>query len=329
MKKNSLQIIVFLFLFSTHLHSQILGCTDSLSKNYNPKATQNDGSCVYKTTNIRINNSVELNSLIKETSGLTKWNHFLWTFNDDTDTCLYALDTVTGMIQKTHRLYNVQNTDWEEISQDSTYLYVGDFGNNAKGNRTDLQILKIDKSGLLENKSNIVSLPFSYSNQTDFTPCAANKTNFDCEAFVVSNDSIYLFTKEWKSKKTSLYVLSKNPGTQVAQFKTTLNVDGLITGATFLESKKLLVLCGYSSILQPFIYLLYDYKNQEFFSGNKRKLNLKLPFYQIEGITTSDGLNYYLSNEDFTRKPFVSNLQQLHSIDLSSFLEPYLKSAKN
>ena len=33
---------------------------------------------------------------------------------------------------------------------------------------------------------------------------------------------------------------------------------------------------------KPFIYLLYDFKNT-ILSGNKRKIQLKLPFNQIEG----------------------------------------------
>jgi hypothetical protein len=103
-----------------------------------------------------------------------------------------------------------------------------------------------------------------------------------------------------------------------------LNVNGLITGGVILEDKKIIVLCGYSKKLQPFLYLLYDYKGTDFFSGNKRKIQLKLPFHQIEGIATRDGLHYYLTNENFQRKPFISVSQQLHFVDLKTYFEFYL-----
>ena len=104
----------------------------------------------------------------------------------------------------------------------------------------------------------------------------ANTTDFDGEAFVVLQDSIYIFAKQWTTQKSSVYSLPKIPGTYVAQLKETLSVKGLITGATLLPKNKGIVLCGYSKMLKPFVYLLYDYKNNVFSSGNKRKIKLKL-----------------------------------------------------
>ena len=129
-----------------------------------------------------------------------------------------------------------------------------------------------------------------------------------------------MFTKQWKSSKTSIYKLPNQPGNHVAQLTDTFNTKGLVTGATYLESKKLIVLCGYSKLGSPFLYLLYNYKNTDFLSGNKRRIDLKLPFHQIEAITTKDGLHYYLTNEALVRKPILNVLQQIHCIDLSSIL---------
>ena len=58
-------------------------------------------------------------------------------------------------------------------------------------------------------------------------------------------------------------------------------------------------------------------------STNKRKLNLPLPYTQIEAITTNDGLNYFLSNEYFSTGPIISP-QRFHNSNLSLFLEGYL-----
>jgi hypothetical protein len=168
----------------------------------------------------------------------------------------------------------------------------------------------------------IDTISFSYSNQTDFSIQKQNTTDFDCEAFVVSKDSIYLFSKQWNSNKTSIYTVPKTSGKHIAQLKETLNVEGLVTGATLLPSGKGIVLCGYSKMLQPFLYLLYDYKNNDFSAGNKRKIKLSLPFYQIEGIATFDGKLFYLTNESFIKKPFANIPQQIHTFDLSSYLTP-------
>ena len=169
----------------------------------------------------------------------------------------------------------------------------------------------------------IDSISFSYSTQTDFNAAGANNTNFDCEAFIVSADSIYLFTKEWISLKTSLYVLPKTSGEHIAEFRASLNTEGLITGASWLEQKRLIAICGYSTLLQPFIYLLYDFSGDDFFGGNKRKISLNLPFHQIEGIATEDGLSYYVSNERFSNQ-LITVEQKLHKLDLSAFLHGYI-----
>lgn len=314
------KVLLLFFLGITTTQAQIFGCTDPLSLNFNSAATINDGNCRYKPTTIKPVFSKRISDSIKESSGLIAFDSLLWTHNDDHDTTLYGLD-LFGKIKKKITLANVKNNDWEEISQDDTHLYIGDFGNNSTGNRTDLKILKIDKKSFLAHQPKIDTISFSYSSQTDFSPKKANSTNFDCEAFVILNDSIYLFSKQWKNSKTSLFVLPNTAGTHIAKFKKTLDTKGLVTAATLIPNEKGIVLCGYSKIGKPFLYLLYDYKNDDFFSGNKRRIKLSLPFHQIESITTPDGLQYYLTNEAFIRKPFLNVSQQIHLFDL----KPYVK----
>jgi hypothetical protein len=314
------KIFIFFFLVQTGTYAQVPGCTDRLAKNFDPKATLNNGSCLYASAKVKSESVQKISDSISETSGLIAFENLLWTHNDDQDTTLYELDT-KGRIKKKINLQGLKNTDWEAISQDSSYLYIGDFGNNHKGNRKDLQILRIQKKSIPMPTPVIDTISFSYVNQTNFAIQKANTTDFDCEAFVVLQDNIYLFTKQWTTQKTSVYSLPKNPGTHVAQLKETLDVQGLITDATALPKRKGIVLCGYSKMLQPFVYLLYDYKNNDFSTGNQRKIKIALPFHQIEGITTEDGSLFYLTNEATIKKPFVNTPQQIHSIDLS----PYLK----
>lgn len=313
------KILILFFLFLTSTYGQISGCTDAQAKNFDQNATTNDGSCIYVSVKIKPEFTLKLSDSLRETSGLIAFDHLLWTHNDDHDTNIYGLDS-NGKIQKKIKLEKVKNNDWEEISQDSSYIYIGDFGNNFQGNRKNLHLLRIEKKSFLSNKPLIDTISFSYSNQTNFTQQKENNTDFDCEAFVVSKDSIYLFSKQWKQNKTSVYVLPKIPGKHIAKLKETLDVEGLITGATLLASGKGIVLCGYSKLLQPFLYLLNDYKNNDFSTGNQRKIKLSLSFHQIEGIATEDGKLFYVTNEVFSKKPFVNVMQQIHTFDLSSFL---------
>lgn len=312
--------ILFFLLFITSTYGQLSGCTDSLAKNFNPKATENDGSCVYASAKIKPTSSLKLNDALIETSGLIAFDNLLWTHNDDHDTNIYGMDS-NGKIQKKIKLEKVINTDWEEISQDSSYIYIGDFGNNYQGNRTDLHILRIEKKSFLLNQPIIDTISFSYSNQTDFTIQKSNSTDFDCEAFVVSRDSIYLFSKQWNQNKTSVYVLPKTPGNYIAQLKETLDIEGLVTGAT-LTPKNKIVLCGYTKMFTSFLYLISDLKNFNFSRANQRRFKLSLSYHQIEGIATFDGKLFYVTNESFVKKPIANNPQQIHTIDLSAYLKP-------
>ena len=306
--------------------AQNYGCTDPLSTNYDSLATNNNGSCVYSPELVSVVSSWDLPESMIETSGLIIWDERIWTHNDDTDINLYAFDTTDVQNYQAYPLTSTVNNDWEEISQDNDYVYIGDFGNNANGNRTDLKILRIEKNSLLENSPVIDTLHFSYALQTDFSPSGPNNTDFDCEAFIVTSDSIYLFTKEWISQKSSIYSLPKQPGSYVAQYRDSFGVEGLITGATYLKDKNLVVLTGYSTLLQPFLFLLYDFQPFDFFSGNKRKVAVDLPFHQVEGIATEDGLMYFISNEYFSYSA-ITIPQKLHLIDLTPFLSNYLTGA--
>jgi len=117
--------------------------------------------------------------------------------------------------------------------------------------------------------------------------------------------------------------LPNQSGNHVAKFKGTLDTKGLITGASYFESKSHIVLCGYSKKGKPFLYLLYDFKNHDFLSGNKRRINFPFTFLQAEGIATKDGLHYYLTNEALIRKPVLNIPQQMHYLDLSELLNTY------
>ena len=299
------------------------GCTDPLATNYSTTATHNDGSCIYPATTLQPNQLGVLSDTIKETSGLIYWNGNLWTHNDDTDPNIYAIDTTDGHIVKHITIAGAINHDWEEITQDNNYIYIGDFGNNDNGNRTNLAILRVAKSAILAGQTSITPdiISFSYADQSSFAATGGNNTDFDCESFIATDDSLYLFNKQWVSGKSKIYVLPKTPGTYSAIPVAEYNVDGLITGATYIAAKKTVVLCGYkkgASLYQPFVYLLYDYSGNNFFSGNKRRILINPLLYQTEGIATIDGRRFFISNEN--RSPVQPTLRV---IDFSAYLDGY------
>lgn len=265
--------------------------------------------------------SVQLPAELLETSGITRFQQGLVTHNDNSDEQLYVIDTLNGTVLQTFSLNGTSNFDWEEITQDSLYLYVGDFGNNA-GNRTDLHILRIEKSSLLEGMPAIDTIAFAYEDQTDFTPSNQN-TSFDCEAFIAGTDSLFLFTKNWNDLSTVCYSVPKVPGNYLALRKDSSAVNGLITGATYLPNKRLVILSGYSSLLQPFMYLLFDFEGTDFFSSFQQKINPSLNFHQVEGVATTNGIDVYLTNEYFSQS-IITNQQKLHKFDLTPVLGDYL-----
>jgi hypothetical protein len=140
---------------------------------------------------------------------------------------------------------------------------------------------------------------------------------------IVGTDSIFLFTKQWVSEKTALYALPKTPGEHMAKNLGEFDVNGLITGATYVEQQQLIALVGYSSTLNPFLVLLYDFENHKFFNANIRRFNISLPFHQVEGITTPNGLSFFISNERFSMSPLVVP-QKLHEFDLDQYLNTYV-----
>jgi len=311
-------------LFISSFNPKVPGCTDPMASNYNSSATDNDGSCIYDPVTISPVETFQLDGSVYETSGLTLWNDLGWTHNDNTDTRLYGISLSGGEILTEVELLNVENRDWEEISQDADYLYIGDIGNNA-GNRTDLRILRIQKEALTSGRQVIDTIWYSYGDQADFSTGGGQQTDFDCEAFVVSEDSIYLFTKQWISPGTSVYKLPKIPGTFTAVRVGWLDIQGLVTGAVFLEKENLLVLVGYSASLYPFFHLSYGFRGHDFFSANNRQVVISLPFHQVESVSTVNGLDYYVTNERTMIRSAMLAPPKLHRFDLRALLEGYLQ----
>lgn len=111
------------------------------------KSTTTNNSDKIKFTNIvyqPILVSAELSEKVNEQSGLLWYNNLFWVNNDsDCEPKLYAYNN-KGEIKKEVEIANAKNIDWEDLTGDQDYIYIGDFGNNF-GNRKDLRVLRLKK----------------------------------------------------------------------------------------------------------------------------------------------------------------------------------------
>lgn len=198
------------------------------------------------TQNYHLDSLAILSQAVPESSGLLFKEGRLITHNDSGGAPhLYEIDTLDGQVVREVVINNAQNIDWEDLTADSTYLYIGDIGNNF-GNRTDLTIYKILWSEYLTRDSiEAQQINYSYSDQLDFSN---NQffTPYDAEALVAIGDSLFLFTKDWSTAHSKVYPLPKTPGTYAAIAIDSFAVPGLITGADLSPDGNQLLLSAYS-----------------------------------------------------------------------------------
>ena len=282
-------------------------------------------SGLQRTKNYTPKLKTELSPTMKETSALILFNGQLWTLNDSGNPPkIYLIDTVSGNVQRTVVVKNTVNIDWESLTQDEKYIYIGDCGNNF-GNRTDLHILKISKADLLDKNNDTVQagyIRFSFSDQNDVMTKSL-KTDFDCEAMMYHNDSLHLFSKDWVDLQTRHYILPTDTGTYQARFVERFDVDALITDAS-VNKEGNVVLSGYKKTLAGLypciLWLLYDYKGSNYFSGSKRRIELgtALELGQTEGIVLQDNNTGWLSAESIL-EGILNRPAKLFRLDLRKF----------
>ncbi len=256
-----------------------------------------------------------LPNTLNESSGAIFFNNKLITHNDSGgENKLYELDTISGLVTREIIISNATNVDWEDITQDDTNIYIGDIGNNVSGNRTDLKIYKISKSDYLSSETiNAQTIAFNYSDQTDFTPKTANTTEWDAEALVSFNaTNLIVFTKNWVNGITKAYLVPKASGSySLTPLATTLNSGGLITGGTYNSLTDKLYLVGYTSTLQPFVWVSENFTGTDIFSGTNTKTSIasSFSFEQAEAITYVNENRYFITSESFSN--FISNYAKL------------------
>jgi hypothetical protein len=242
-----------------------------------------------------------LHDSLIETSGLIYLDDRLITHNDSGgEPALYEIDTTSGNISRKVIINNAQNVDWEDVCYDDNFIYIGDFGNNA-GSRTNLRVYRVAISDYLTTPNDTISADtifFEYADQVDFTPTTFS-TNYDAEALISWNDSLYIFTKNWGNQWTNVYALPKTPGIYSLPRIDSINVEGFITGASYNADSNSIILSGYT-FTYPFVFEIKNLTSSLFSSATVERTQVQLPSgysYQLEGITPIGNDQYYISTE--------------------------------
>jgi hypothetical protein len=314
------------------------GCPDPQALNFDAAAMSNDGSCVYPVTNYTPVFVANLSDKLQEISGFTQAGSTWWGHNDSgADADFYNINPETGGILQTIKLQNAQNRDWEDIAAEAENLYLGDFGNN-NNNRQNLGIYLVPRSSIGNSNSETVNesewsfLPFSYNDQTDFSSQPEDSSVYDCEAMIIQNGKIHLFTKSRRHYNSSHYVV--NAYSNEAEKTETFDTQGLITGASISPDGKLIALIGYD--LRPFIptvfcWLLWDWPSGTdlFFAGNKRRIELgtALQVGQVESIGFGSNRAGYITNEVTKFNGVTIVPESVRSVDFSLWV-PVIVSSK-
>ncbi|NCA85231.1 MAG: T9SS type A sorting domain-containing protein [Clostridia bacterium] len=252
-----------------------------------------------------------LPSVVRESSGLIFFDGMYWTLNDSGNLpCLYTLDANDGHLLRTVCLAGISNIDWEELTQDQDHLYIGDFGNN-RGTRKDLRIFKIYKKDIPAGDNATVSsfdtIMFSYANQEDFGK-RTQQHNFDCEAMIAFNDSLFLFTKNWENQRTVLYAMPAQAGNYKLQPRGSFDAGGLITGAAMSTNQQTLALIGYVDY-ESFAWIFSGVQGSDFFSTPRVRINFPdLVFVQTEAICFVASDSVAFSCEESAEFPSIFGL---------------------
>lgn len=247
----------------------------------------------------------ELAPELGEVSGMIMVNDAMWVLLDSGNpNQLFKVDRQNGAVLRTLTVTNATNTDWEALATDDEHVYIGDIGNNA-GHRTDLHFLRFPLEVLLDDGVTEVeaeALPFAYADQTDFTP-TWGASNWDCEAFVVMQDSAFLFTKSWIDGVTHLYVVPLQPGFQWAVRRDTMESQGLVTGASLHADGSSMALIGHTMAGAPILWGLSHYPGHGLFSGHYERWLLDMPLSQTEAVAWMAPDSVYFAHEGTGNTP--------------------------
>jgi hypothetical protein len=264
---------------------------------------------------------------VNESSGLLLMDDRWVTINDSGNApVLYEMDTTSLEVVREVTITNMSNTDWEALAADANYIYIGDFGNNL-GRRKDLRILRVSRADYKkkdEIEAEVIS--FCYEDQVDFN--GNGNSDWDAEALIAGPDSLWVFTKEWQKKGTTVYSLPNTPGNHQAQKGTSFNVRGMVTDAAFHPGGGLWYLLGYTGELQPFLLEVPSGSPANGFPANTKRHELTVGFIQQKGAVVKAEEALAEGVEDLTMKepPIPIGFAQAEGIAVGPNGDVYITS---
>ena len=315
------------------------GCMDPSASNYDPDATISNGSCIYSSVSYTPGNRIILPNTLQEISGAAYWQGKIWALNDGGNpAALYALDTATGAVTATVNFTGITNVDWEALAQNDTAFFIGDVGNNAAGNRTNLRVYIVPKLLITGDAlqsidvSSLGMLQFAYEDQEDFTSQGGNSTRFDCESMIFFRDSLHLFTKNWVGNYAVHYVLPAVAGTADA-----VRLDSFYTGGQLLTDAAVaahdeIVFTSYSKAGQCQLLMLYGFGENKAFVTDANKRWIRLPsslnIGQLEAVCFLNPVRGWLGSERLSVS-LITVSQRMYDLNTLDFILPFYRNQPN
>ena len=238
---------------------------------------------------------------IKETSSLVYWDGYFWTHNDSNNPpFLFRLDTATGAVRKAIWVKNSYNYDWECLTQDESYFYIGDTGDNQH-KRPRKRVYRISKALLIDTSVREVladTIGFCFPEKP------GENTNYDVEAMVCVNNYLHLFTKEADTTKHFTIPVHADTFT-TARLVDEISVKGRITDACFDSGSNMLYLLIWSMRTNKYVWKVQTTGKDLHIKQvmDKKLLGTVLQYGQLEALCITPGGYFYLTNEKFQLFP--------------------------
>jgi len=201
--------------------------------------------------------SYRISSELSEISGIeNQYRGALFAINDSGDDPVLYIMKSNGVIFHKIFITGAKNVDWEDLSYDDDFLYIGDIGNN-RNQRKDLKVYRVQINDLLEyyNDGELnYNLPdtikaqpyvFNYPDQINFPP-EESRMNFDSEALAHADGKLLILSKDRSKpyqgicKIYEVDLSNKPPKTklfQEIQLKGVSWLTGSVTGCDYLNNK--------------------------------------------------------------------------------------------
>jgi len=249
----------------------------------------------------------KLPSILYESSGLVIASpNKLWSHNDSgNENKLYCFNS-SGNLLRSLTISNATNVDWEDLALDNEKrIYICDTGNNDN-NRKNLCIYRIPNPDThTENSIAADIITFSFEDQIEFPPPISNR-NFDVEAVIWHNDSLFMFTKDRSlplTGYTKMYKISAEPGNRTATLAGSIylgntNSSARVTAADFHQKSNSLVL-----LVQERLIVFTNFEGSNFLDGIPTSFTFNQMPGQAEAIFFNDESTLAITEEGANGSP--------------------------